>query len=135
MTICWENLFPELARQFVTRGAQLLVNITNEARFGKSVGVYHFVSISVFRAVENRVYVVRCANTGVSCFIDPCGRIINRVRDENGQDIFVSGTLSETVVAMESKTFYTRHGDRFAQLCTIVSVFLIGIAFLRKAGK
>jgi len=135
VTICWENLFPDVARQFVTRGAQLLVNITNEARFGKSVGVYHFISSGVFRAVENRVYVVRCANTGVSCFIDPYGRIINRVRDENGQDIFVRGTLSEIVVAMESKTFYTRHGDRFAQLCTIVSVFLIGIAFLRKAGK
>jgi apolipoprotein N-acyltransferase len=104
VTICWETIFPEFVRGFVNRGAQFLVNITNEAWFGKSAAPYQFLSMNVFRAVENRVYVVRCANTGISCFIDPCGRIVGRVKDQAGEDIFVQGVLTKTILAMESKT-------------------------------
>jgi len=130
--ICWENLFPDLCREFVKRGAQFLVNITNEAWFGRSVGPQHYVISSIFRAVENRVYVVRCANTGISCFIDPCGRVVDRVKDQKGQDIFVSGVLTETVIPMESKTLYTQYGDWLIWICIGVSLIFIGFAFLRR---
>jgi apolipoprotein N-acyltransferase len=130
--ICWETIFPDLPREFVKRGAQFLVNITNEAWFGRSVGPQHYLISSVFRAVENRVYVVRCANTGISCFIDPYGRIVGRVKDENNQDLFVRGVLTETVIPMESRTVYTRYGDWLVWISLAVIVILISIVFLRK---
>jgi apolipoprotein N-acyltransferase len=111
VTICWENVFPDIVRQAVNRGAQFIVNITNEARFGRTAAPYQLAAVSVFRAVENRIFVIRCANTGVSCIIDPYGRITNRIKDERGQDTFVRGILSEWVVPLESKTFFTRYGD------------------------
>lgn len=132
VTICWETIFPDLVRGFVGRGAQFLVNITNEAWFGKSAAPYQFLSMNVFRAVENRVYVVRCANTGVSCFIDPCGRIVDRVKDQAGQDTFVQGVLTGTILAMDSKTIYTRYGDWFAWLCILGSAVALIITCLKR---
>jgi apolipoprotein N-acyltransferase len=82
--------------------------------------------MSVFRAVENGVFVVRCANTGISCFIDPCGRILDRVKNKDGKDIFVSGVLTRTVITRPAGTIYTRFGDWFAWLCLgCTALFLI----------
>ena len=134
VTICWETIFPDLVRHFVDGGAQFLVNITNEAWFGKSAAPYQFTSMNVFRAVENRVYVVRCANTGVSCFIDPCGRIVDRVKDQAGQDIFVQGVLTRTIRAVDSKTIYTKYGDWFAWLCILASAVALIITCLKRRG-
>jgi apolipoprotein N-acyltransferase len=130
--ICWENIFPELFRSFVKEGAHFMVNITNEAWFGKSVGPQHYLISSVFRAVENRVYVVRCANTGISCFIDPYGRVVDRVKDKKGQDIFVRGVLTETVIPLDSRTVYTRYGDWLVSISAGVSLIFISFAFLRR---
>jgi apolipoprotein N-acyltransferase len=131
--ICWENAFPDLVRQFVKRGAQFIINITNEAHFGRTAAPYQLVSTSVFRAVENRVFVVRCANTGVSCIIDPYGRIIDRVKDEKGQDIFVRGVVSGWIIPLDSRTIYTRYGDWFVWVVIIGSlVFLLGTWGKRK---
>ena len=135
VTICWENIFPDLVRQFVKRGAQFIVNITNEARFGKSDAPYQLAAISVFRAVENRIYVIRCTNTGVSCIIDSCGRIVKRLQDENGQDMFVRGILNGTIIPTESKTFYTRNGDLFPILAIAVSLVFIFIAWSKPLAK
>jgi apolipoprotein N-acyltransferase len=132
VTICWENIFPDLVRRFVKGGAQFIVNITNEARFGKTSAPYQFVSMNVFRAVENRVYVVRCANTGVSCFIDPYGQIVDRVRGSNNQDIFVRGVLSGSVIPLESKTFYTLYGDWLAWLSLVSSAACVIVALFKK---
>jgi apolipoprotein N-acyltransferase len=139
VTICWENVFPDLFRQFIKNGAQFMINITNEAWFGRSAAPHHLVSISVFRAVENRVFVVRCANTGVSCIIDPYGRIIDRVRDEKGQDIFIRGVIGGWVTPLETRTIYTQYGDLFPWVCMVVSAaFLLAACvrsqFVRKGG-
>ncbi len=132
VTICWENVFPYHVRRFVNNGAQFIVNLTNEAWVGRTAGPYQFLSTSVFRAVENRLYVVRSANTGVSCFIDPYGRIVDRVKDTNGQDIFVRGVLTGSVIPTETKTIYTRYGDWFAWLSISCSVVFLFVAFLKK---
>jgi apolipoprotein N-acyltransferase len=132
VTICWENLFSDLVRQFVKRGAQFIVNITNEAWFGETAAPYQFLSMSVFRAVENRVYVVRCANTGISCFIDPCGRVVDRVKDETGKEIFVRGVLTRSIVLQKPDTLYTRYGDWFAWFCIVCSAAFVLFAFFRK---
>jgi len=111
VTICWENIFPDLVRRFVNNGAQFIINLTNEARFGNTAAPYQLMAISVFRAVENGVFVVRCANTGVSGIIDPRGRVVRTFQDSRGQEIFVRGFLTEKIVSTQTKTFYTKHGD------------------------
>ena len=136
VTICWENIFPDFVRQFVKRGAQFIINITNEAWFGETAAPEQFVSMSVFRAVENRLFVIRCANTGISCFIDPCGRIVNRLNDKHGGEIFIRGTLTAPVILpLESKTFYTRYGDWFAWLSILCSMLFLFIAFFKNTSS
>jgi apolipoprotein N-acyltransferase len=134
VAICWENIFPNLVRQFVKRGAQFIVNITNEAWFGKTSAPYQFVAMSVFRAVENRVAVVRCANTGVSCFISPAGRIIGEVQ-QNKKDIFVRGYLTKRIPLSHGKTFYTIHGDVFIYICMVITIIMIFLTFFKKIFK
>lgn len=127
--ICWETIFPDLVREFVRRGAQIIVNPTNDAMFKQTAVSYQYLAMDVFRAVENRVPVVRVANTGVSAFVDPFGRITTRLRDEQGTELFVAGMLVEDVVVPTTgPTFYTRHGDIFAFLIIAISCtfFLIG---------
>jgi apolipoprotein N-acyltransferase len=131
-TICWETIFPDLVRQFVKNGAQFMVNLTNEAWFGNTAAPYQFLSISIFRAVENRIFLVRCGNTGVSCFIDPYGRVVDRVKDADGKDIFVRGVLTGTVVPLNSNTIYTRYGDWIVWLSITVTAAFLMVAFFRK---
>jgi apolipoprotein N-acyltransferase len=133
--ICWENVFPELVRQFVRNGAQFIVNITNEAWFGKTAAPYQLLSMSVFRAVENRVFVVRCANTGISCIIDPYGRIVDRVKDEKGKDIFIRGVMSGWIIPLDSNTIYTRYGDWFVWVALIGTVVFLIVAWRRGMAK
>lgn len=135
VTVCWENIFPDFFRQFVKWGAQFIVNITNEARFGKTAAPHQFLAISVFRAVENGIFIIRCANTGVSCIINPHGRTIKRLQDENGQDLFVRGILNGTIIPTESKTFYTRNGDLVPILAIAVSLVFIFIAWSKPLAK
>jgi len=123
--ICWETLFPDQCREFTIRGAQFIANISNEARFGKSEAPYLILAANVFRAVENGIYIVRCANTGISCIIDPFGRIVDRVRSAQGDDIFVQGTLTGTVKAKNTFSFYTRHGDIFAKACAVATLLVV----------
>ncbi len=88
--ICYEDIFPEISREFVKSGAQFLVVITNDAWYGRTGAPYQHAACSVFRAIENRVPVVRCANTGLSCFIDARGRIYDSVED-SGTHLFITG--------------------------------------------
>ena len=122
--ICWETIFPDLPRRFVNEGAEFLINVSNEAWFGKNCFPYQFLSISVFRAVENRINLVRATNTGVSCFIDPYGRVTDRVTN-GGEDIFVAGTARKEISISPPGTFYTRYGDVFAYGCVAFSIGLM----------
>jgi len=88
--ICFEDIFPELAKRFVENGAEFLIVITNDAWYGKSGAAYQHAACSVFRAIENRMPVVRCANTGYSCFIDSKGRIYDSV-EEKKSHLFITG--------------------------------------------
>jgi apolipoprotein N-acyltransferase len=127
--ICWESLFPEQVRQFVHRGAEFIVNITNEAWFGETAAPYQFWMMNVFRAIENRVSVVRAANTGVSGFIDPYGRMLGKV-EEQEKDSFVAGYLTKTVPFPQTSTFYTRYGDVWAYGNLAVTVLFLLVAIV-----
>ncbi|MDD5432418.1 MAG: apolipoprotein N-acyltransferase [Candidatus Omnitrophica bacterium] len=129
--ICFEDLFPELSREFVKKGASFLINITNDAWYKETSAPYQHLQASVFRAVENRVALVRSTNTGVSAFIDPYGRIVSTVHNKNGQDIFISGVDTRiTDSLVKSLRLYVRFGDFFPAVCLFLA--LCGIIILKK---
>jgi apolipoprotein N-acyltransferase len=105
MLICYEVIFPELARAMVKNGAQLMVNITNDAWFGRTSAAYQHFSMAVFRTVENRRTLARAANTGISGFIDPCGRILSAT------DLFQPAAVMKSVPLMKITSPYTRWGE------------------------
>jgi len=94
--VCFEDIFPELAKKFVKNGAKFLIVITNDAWYGKSGAAYQHAACSVFRAIENRVPIVRCANTGYSCFIDSKGKIYDSVEEKNTH-LFITGYKTSMV--------------------------------------
>ena len=130
--ICWEIVFPELFRQFVRNGANFMLNITNEGWFGETA-LYQMLAISVFRAVENRVSVARAANTGISCFIDPFGKIITKVQNNN-RDTLVEGYITREIHLSRQRTFYTRYGDVFACIALFITSIVIVLTFLKAEG-
>ncbi|HEY9165030.1 MAG TPA: apolipoprotein N-acyltransferase [Candidatus Kryptonia bacterium] len=125
--ICYESIFPDYVRQFVKRGANFIVIITNDGWFGKSSGPPQHAAYASIRAVENRRAIVRSANTGISEMIDEYGRFIGK---PTGLDI--SATLVADVPLARRLTFYTRHGDVIAQIAEGVTLVSILIALFLK---
>ena len=118
--ICFEVIFPDLVRRFVMNGADFLVNITNDGWYGKTAASSQHIAMVAFRAVENRISVVRAANTGISSIIEPTGKITKET--EIFTRTYVSGEIN---IGSTQKTFYTRYGDIFAYICSIVTILLI----------
>jgi apolipoprotein N-acyltransferase len=119
--ICYEIIFPDLVRQFVNNGAEIVTTVTNDAWFGKTAAPYQHFSMAVFRAVENRVPVARAANTGVSGFIDSKGHILAT------SNIFAAASLTQRIIPGAKKTFYTRYGDIFSYACVLFTLALLAI--------
>ena len=119
VSICYEIIFPDLIRQAVKNGADFLINITNDAWFGKSAASYQHMSMGALRAVENRVPIVRAANTGISGTIDANGAL----RDET--DLFVEAAkITKITPRQRGLTFYTAYGDVFSWICLVLTVVL-----------
>ncbi|MFA5063635.1 MAG: nitrilase-related carbon-nitrogen hydrolase, partial [Candidatus Omnitrophota bacterium] len=116
---------PELSRRFVKEGADFLVNITNDAWFGKTTEASQHLAASVFRAIENRVNLVRCANTGISGFINPQGKITSLVSDEAGNNIFIPGYLTQDIYLYTQRTFYGYSGDSLIIVCALYIIFVL----------
>lgn len=114
MLICYEAIFPELARSRVLNGASLIVNISNDAWFGRSSAPYQHLEIARWRAVETRRPIIRSTNTGISAFIDPLGNIVSTL------NLFEAGTLIGFVKPCLAQTFYVRHGDLFVVFCALI---------------
>ena len=118
--ICFEVIFPELARTHAKKGAQILVNLTNDAWYGRTSAPYQHLCMAVFRSVENGKPMIRAANTGFSTFISSRGKIIAQ------GELFTEETLKHEVkVGDSSQRFYTRYGDMFAIVLLIISLIKI----------
>jgi apolipoprotein N-acyltransferase len=109
--ICYESVFPDLTRLAVNKGADVLVNITNDAWYGKSSAPYQALAMAAMRSVETKVPMIRVANTGISAIIKPSGQIIART------PLFERGTEIEDIRWRPERTVYTIVGDLFAEFC------------------
>jgi apolipoprotein N-acyltransferase len=129
VTICYEAIFPDQVRRYVKEGAEFLVNITNDAWFGRSAAPTQHLAMAVLRAVENRRYLVRAANTGISAIVEPSGRILR------ASDIFVPTVITGQIRMERTHTFYTRYGDLFAWICVIFIVAVFIATWARSAVR
>lgn len=120
--ICYEDTVPALSREAAQKGAELLVNITSDAWFGRSLAPRQHHLIAAFRAIENRRYLIRSTTTGYSAVVDPLGRTIGRIEP------FSEGTITATVGLLSELTPYTaRVGDRpWWGLLAIAAVLRLG---------
>jgi apolipoprotein N-acyltransferase len=126
--ICYEAIFPDLVRGFTRRGADLLVNITNDGWYGRTSAPYQHLAMAVFRAVENGKYLVRAANTGITAVVDARGRIRQRT------SLFEQTVLVADAAIVPGSTPYARHGDVFAWGCLGAAVALTA-AVLARGGR
>jgi apolipoprotein N-acyltransferase len=121
--ICYESIFPDLARLAVKKGGNILVNITNDAWYGESSAPYQLLAMAAMRSVETKTPMVRVANTGISAVIEPTGEITDRT------PLFKRGTEIETVSWRPVTTVYVLVGDVFAIICFVLTLIGLLAAF------
>jgi apolipoprotein N-acyltransferase len=119
--ICYEAIFPDLVRRIADRGAVLLINITNDAWFGTSAAPRQHLAMAVARAVENRRFLVRAANTGISAIVDPYGRILARTR------LMEQTVLVGEVTPRRDLTPFARSGRLCGGVCVILTLLLLAV--------
>jgi len=125
--ICYEVIFPAEVREFVRDGAQFLVNITNDAWFGRSGAPYQHLAMAAMRAVENGTYLVRAANTGASAVIAPDGEILEQT------GIFTEAALLGTIRPRMGETPYTRYGDVLAWMAlAFLGAYVLALVWARR---
>lgn len=130
--ICFEDTLGNLARQFVLRGAQMFAVVTNDGWFLESAGSRQHVNQAVFRCAENKIPMIRAANTGVTCLIDRFGVVREELRSASG-NTFIEGVLFNKVQVPVAPvpTFYARHGEVFSFACIGLTLLVAGV----HAGK
>jgi apolipoprotein N-acyltransferase len=114
--ICYESVFPDLTRRAVKRGAEILINITNDAWYGESSAPYQLLAMAAMRSVETKTPMVRVANTGISAVILPTGRITAAT------PLSVRTTEIQEVAYRPERTIYTIVGDLFAEICAALGI-------------
>ena len=122
VAICYEVVYPDLVRQFVAGGSELLTTITNDAWFGRTSAPYQHFEQASMRAIEEGRYLVRAANTGISGIVDPYGRVLER------SDIFQAAVLVGDARFLRTSTFYARHGDVLAYASVVMTAALLVLA-------
>jgi apolipoprotein N-acyltransferase len=113
--LCFEAVFPDLVRRFVKGGSRLIINLTNDGWYGNSAAPYQHFTIARFRAIENRRYLIRAANTGISAVIEPSGKI------QSSAGLLQEAVCEGSFAFLEKQTIYTRYGNILVFLCAIIS--------------
>ncbi len=124
--ICYESAFESLARHYRRDGADFLVNITNDAWFGRTAAPYQHASHLVMRAIETRMGIARAANTGISEFVDPLGRV------HEATPLYEERVLAREVLTTGGRTLYVRFGDWVGALALAGAAALLVAAYVRR---
>jgi apolipoprotein N-acyltransferase len=132
--ICWENMLADQFREMAAKGIDFAVSMTSEAFTDIPAAHYQLLAMNVFRAIENHVSILRIASTGVSCVIDPNGRIVDRVKDQNRNDVNVEGYLTAQIPLTSKRSFYNRYGDLFIYIvfAAVTGLVLVNIIERKK---
>ncbi len=130
--ICFEDVLGDLAREFALRGAQAFAVVTNDGWFLNSAGSRQHLAHAVFRCAENKIPMIRAANTGVTCQVDRFGMVRETLQNEAGST-FIEGVLfgKLSVPNKPQPTFYARYGEVFSILCLIISVLAAAVSAIR----
>jgi apolipoprotein N-acyltransferase len=142
--ICFEDVFPQLAREYVDGDTDFLVNLTNDGWFGEGAAQWQQAAAALFRSVENGVPLVRCANNGLTCWMDANGRL-RQFFQAGAHGIYGPGYLTVEIPLLNPReirapTYYRQHGDLFGWGCVafaalqLLRVWLAGRAALRGAA-
>jgi apolipoprotein N-acyltransferase len=129
--ICYEDIFPQLVRRIALAGAQVLVNISNDAWYGDSAAAFQHLEMARFRAIENRRYLLRATNDGITALIDPYGRVEKQIARHR------TTVLPANFSYCRGQTFYTKRGDVFAWLCMALAgaiVLVVTLSFGAERG-
>jgi apolipoprotein N-acyltransferase len=132
VVICFENSFPHRVRELARHGVDFMVQLTNDGWFGRTAQPHQDLAIAVFRAIENGATLVRGTNTGISCFIDPWGRISGMVRAPWGETVFVRGTSVESISVVAHDTFYKKYGDVWVLGCFVALALVFAVCIYRQ---
>jgi apolipoprotein N-acyltransferase len=124
--ICYEDIIPAFGRKLAAKSPDILLNLTNDAWFGKTAEPYLHLQLATFRAIENRRYLLRSTNTGVSAVVDPVGRIVKQTSLDDAE------TVLADVAVMSGETIYQRYGDVFAWASCGIAVVLLALGLRRK---
>ena len=123
--ICYEDLFEMNSIKLSEDGAGILINITNDRWYGDSLASYQHLMLSIPRAIENRKYLIRSANNGISAIINPAGTVMNQIGPNE------KGLLNEKVALLKTKSFYTRYYKPVNYLYHLIFLIFF-IIFLHK---
>lgn len=123
--VCYESVYPEYCTEYVKAGAKAMTVITNDAWWGDTPGYRQHLSYSRLRAIELRRDIARCGNTGISCFIDQKGDIVQQ------SPWWEESVLRGTVNLNSQQTFFVRHGDMAGRICTLVFLLLLALLLVR----
>jgi apolipoprotein N-acyltransferase len=138
--ICFEDVFPDLARVYATDDTDFLLNLTNNGWFGESGAQWQHAATAVFRAVENGLPLVRCANNGLTCWVDSTGRL-HEINFRDSKDIYRAGFKIATIPLLPNgqkreATLYHRYGDWFGWGCVgLVSLMFLSIVANEKLSR
>lgn len=124
--ICFESIFPQITRKMVKDGADFIAVITNDGWFGYSSGPFQHFSVSVFRAVETRRFLVRSANTGISGVFSPTGKIIYQTK------LLEEKSFLTKIKPLQIQSFYVRYGDLFSISCVCILTMLFILSLIIK---
>ena len=129
--ICYESIYGDYLADFNRQGSDLICVITNDGWWGNTQGHKQHMNYARLRAIESRKWVARSANTGISCFIDPFGNVIQQLPWDK------AGAIKQQIQAYVTETFFTRHGDVLSKLMSLFSavLLLLGITIKFKQGK
>lgn len=119
LTICWEQTYPDKIASLVNNGADFVALMNNDAWFGKTPGAKFLLSFTRLRAIENRRTIARCSNGGISCFIDPFGKIYGQI------PWYTQNISTAEVKGITKKSFYTKHPHFFVIAISLTLVLLI----------
>ncbi len=127
--ICYESIYSDYLTHFTRQGADLIAVITNDGWWGNTAGYKQHMNYARLRAIENRRWVARSANTGISCFIDPYGNVVQQLPWDK------EGALKQDIAAFVTKTFYMQHGDYLSRIFSLLAAGFVLVSIFKVIKK